>query len=136
MFDFLFEGRLSSVTSFSGITEESTNEEKREFCGNCLDAIRHGIKSGCLTSFIYYKDTSDFFDQYKKLILDYFEVWFDSDDFLVCMNKELELRDIIECNHYAKNFYVWAFVENVLFAREWDFVEAIEEYDNSVESNE
>lgn len=142
MFSFLFEGRMALVTAFSGITENSTEEEKREFCGRCLDSIhyvtRHGgytpIDSGCLNHFIYYEDNGKFFDQHKEIILDYFEEWYD-DSFLDCMKKELELRDIIECNLYAKNYYVTTFVNNAVFAREWEFEEAIKEYDNQ-ESNE
>lgn len=134
MFDFLFEGRLADITAFNGITENSTDEEKYEFCGYCLNTIAHGIGSGCLMSFIYYKDTSDFFDQHKQNILDYFDEWHDESLF-ECLTKKLDISDIISCNEYAKNFYVWVYVENTLFAHEWDFEEALKEY-NSRESYE
>lgn len=129
MFSFLFESRLADITAFCGITEESSELEKFEFCEDCLEVIKHGLASGCLTNFIYYYQTETFFDTNKEKILEYFEEWFDAADLLECMMKHLDLRDIIECNKYAKNWYVYAYVENALFGNEWDFENALEEYE-------
>tara|TARA_Y100000748_G_scaffold56576_1_gene45009 strand:- start:424 stop:723 length:300 start_codon:yes stop_codon:yes gene_type:complete len=89
---------LSNIAQ-NKILEQFTEDELR-------DIAEYGCESGCASGFIYYYETSAFFDRHGEEIEDYMEQ----------MLGETYLADFAsrsDSMKHLKNALVWAFVEMV-----------------------
>lgn len=100
------------------------------------DITQQGLVSG-FNGFIYYSDTCAFFDKWEDEIWDHFEETWGLENFLeMVMKGDLDARDILSEDRYAKNYYCWAYVEDRI-SRLLDMIEvAVEEENEPDDDNE
>lgn len=82
------------------------------------DIVKYGCQSGCVSSLIYYKDTTRFFDNYRSEILEYVNDYINecSEDEYLQLNK----GDIVISKNQKrftdeeKNFLTWFIYEEIV----------------------
>lgn len=94
---------------------EDDDDEDLEVLRNELEAIYNdGCSSGCCLALTYYSDTTAFYERNEE-VAEHIEcvaqeVGLD----MLCDSLGLTYGDILTCSKYAKNAYVWAYVENIV----------------------
>lgn len=101
-----------------GVDFENYDEENTRDCFiTALEGLYHGFASG-VNGFIYYDDTTRFYDAHSEQIAEFLQDTIDQSTLMDIIKDRLSVQDVIECNRYAKNCYVWLFAEEVL--HEWE----------------
>ena len=99
------------IAEFSGITEQSSEEDFAHFVGTFKDAAEYGMASGCMPAFIYTKDNVRFFDLHRdRIAMQVFEV---NEVNLcdLCDQNSISEADVVRQSADFKNFLVWAYIE-------------------------
>lgn len=102
-----------NIAAFSGITEESSDQDFRYFVGTFKDATEHGMSSGCMNSFIYTDDCMRFFDLHRDRIA---QVVFEDCEVSLgdlCQQFAITDAEVVMQKGLFKNYVTWAYVECV-----------------------
>ena len=105
-----------AVAEAMGFTWDSVKndaEQMRYFVETIETVQTHGFEGG-VNGFIYYAETSKFFDDHNETISDYLEGNDCAEMVLEGAKDHLDAVDILTCSQYFKNHVVWAFAEFVL----------------------
>lgn len=106
---------IAAIAQHCGITSESPIEEIDNFLCQMAEVSQYGMAAGILSGFIYYADTSRFYDNNAKMIEAAFQWEIDFFDL------DIPVWEAIQKTEEFKQKAVWAFVETVTAKYSEDF---------------